>query len=183
MIVGLNGLHMSNAKAPGALLMLCGAILLTCTGVLIQCVADLILTMRQLALFRFIAGYSNTYGEAYAFVTKRKYSLVAALGCTGIVTTATIVFGVLIAGFLFGFAKKLFFVASVAGAFVALSGLVSLFLMSEPSMFICPALAIEDRPFLQLVGWSFQILFKNLLAHVRICTTTYGRLHDYLGNL
>jgi hypothetical protein len=178
MIVGLSGMHMSTAKAPGALLMMCGAILLACVGVLIQCVADLILTMRQLALFRFIAGYSKTYDEAYAFVTKRKYSLLATLGCTGVVTTVSIVVGLFVTAFLGYFAtKNFFFIASVVGIFVTLSGLlIFLFLVSQPSMFICPALAIEDRPFLELVGWSFQILFKTFwrtLGFVQLLTVVF----------
>jgi hypothetical protein len=163
MLIGVNMLHSVQAKGSSGLLLTVDAGLLTFVGVMIQFVAEFFLTMRQLALFRVLAGYSNSYNEAYAFVTKRKFFLLATIMATCVLTTVVLIFWLSIIGILVALvAKKVLIAVCVTAALIALVGLlVSTFLVSQPSVFLCPALAIEDRSFQQLVGWCFQICIKT----------------------
>lgn len=160
MLIGLNAVL---AGGHHNMLMAAGGIFTCGIGVLIAFGAELFLTLRQLALFRLLAGYSASFKEAYAFVAERKFLLIAAVIGTYILTMTAIFFWCVVIGISMAFVvKKILLGVSVTSALIGVIGLcVSIVLTSLPVMIIAPALAIEERSFGQIVGWSFKICVRT----------------------
>jgi hypothetical protein len=159
-LIGLNTVLMGGHHN---MLMAAGGIITCGIGVLIAVGAELFLTLRQLALFRLLAGYSASFKEAYAFVAERKFLLIAAVIGTYMLTMTAIFFWCVVIGFSTAFvAKKILLAVSVTAALIGVIGLcVSIVLTSLPIMMLAPALAIEDRSFGQIAKWSVSICLKT----------------------
>ncbi len=157
-LIGINTLLVSGH---GNLLAAAGAIFTCFIGVLIGVGAELFLTLRQLAMFRFLSGYSASFKEAYAFVAERKFLLIVSAVGTYFLSFMAIVFWMLFLAFSMAFvAKKILLFVSVSAVLIGIFGLfMSIILTTLPIMFIVPALAVDERPFSQIVKWSFKTCF------------------------
>ncbi len=158
-LIGLNTITTGHNN----MLLAAGGGLTALIGMVIAVGAELFLTLRQLALFRLFAGYSGSFKEAYAFVAERKWLLIAAVFATYTVTMVAIFFWCVVIGFSMAFvAKKVFLWVSVTAALVGVIGLfASVLLTTLPIMLIVPALAVDLRPFAQMVGWCVKICLRT----------------------
>jgi hypothetical protein len=165
-IIILFGINTLITGGHGNMLLAAGGLFTCFIGVVIGVGAELFLTLRQLALFRLLAGYSASFKDAYDFVSKRKFLLIAAVVGTYILSLVAIFFWCVVIGFSMAFvARKILLAVSLTVSLIGMVGLfVSIILSSLPVMIVAPALAIEDRPFTQIIGWSF-----------RMCARTFWR--------
>jgi hypothetical protein len=171
-IVILIGLNTVITSGHHSMLLAAGGGFTAFIGTLFAVGAELFLTLRQLALFRMFAGYSDSFKDAYTFVAQRKWLLIASVIATYSVTMVAIFFWCVVIGFSMAFAaKKVFLAISVTAALIGLIGLfVSVLLTTLPIMLIVPALALDQRPFGQMVGWCIKICAKTFWRTVGFST-------------
>ena len=160
-LIGINALINSG---PNHIFAVAGGLFTCLIGGAIGMGAEFFMTLRQLALFRLLAGYDSNFQSAYKFVWAKKFQLLGAMALTYFLTTAAV--GVWVIEMTLSaviMASKAFILVGFIGTCIGLVGIIfSLIWTFLPVMFIAPALAIEDRPLSKMLGWSFKLSFKTI---------------------
>ncbi len=134
-------------------------------GAIICAIAEFFLTLRQLALVRFCAGFAQSYDDAYKFVDERRFYILLAIAVTYGLFIFALAFWSVEIGLAAAFVKyKMFAVFAVAAIFFGLVGMiVSSIAVSLPFVVLAPAMACEERNLSTIVGNSLQLAFANVV--------------------
>jgi hypothetical protein len=134
-------------------------------GMIVATIAEFFLTLCQLSIFRFFAGFATTYEEAYRFVWAKKFEVLGVVLLTYTAMTAAVLFWCIELGISIALLSMK---ALVVVGFIALIwGLVGLCLTLIwailPFSLVAPALAIEQRPFTTVISKNLSLAFSSLL--------------------
>ncbi len=134
-------------------------------GMTISAIGQYLLTLRQLAIFRFWAGYAETYNEAYKFVWTKKFQILAIAGITHVVFIGAAIFWIIEIATSIAFVHKtIFSILGVIGVAVGIpAACLSLAACLFPLTLIAPALAIEHRPFGSVVSSRLKFVQSNFI--------------------
>jgi hypothetical protein len=178
-IVFLYGIHIllsGNGKFP---LMLQSGILIV-VGLIISMIAEFFLTLRQLALVRLYGGFASDYADAYAFVSRKKFFILATLLGTNTVYSFVVMFWCFELGISIFFlkTKAVALVAAVFVFFGLIGLLISLILTGLPLCVMVPAVACENREFTTVVVNALKLaysnIFRTMLFLVLLVVCIYG---------
>ncbi len=162
MLIGVNALI--NA-GQGNMFLVAGGIFTIAIGGVIGLGAEFFLTMRQLAIFRMYAGYDSDFNDAYKYVWKKKFQLLAAVAGTNALLTILIFFWSIEIGVSVALMvnKSIQILGFIAACFGIIMILFSMLWSAIPIVLMAPALVIEQRPFSQMISRVFKMSFKHML--------------------
>ena len=164
-IVTLMGINALITAGPGNMFIVAGGLLTCAIGGSVALAAEFFLTMRQLALLRMFTGFESDFQDAYKFVWKKKFQLLAVVAGSYVlffiaIFTWSVQIGLSIA---FMTNKNFAIFAFASACWGILFLMLFMFWSMLPVVLLAPALVIENRPFSRLISWTMKMAFKSLV--------------------
>ena len=164
-VISLIGINAIMTAGQGNMFVVAGVVMTITVGGTVGLGAEFFLSLRQLALVRMFMGYEDNFEDAYKFIWKKKFQLLFAIAATNALfivslLTWSVEVGVSVALMT---NKALALLAFVGACWGLILLMFSMLWSVLPVVLIAPALAVETRPFSQMLSKTVKLGFGNAI--------------------